>query len=171
MVPTIVHTGDNVFPPKASLVTVRDMYRDHRSILVYPYLHVYVPDRRWRATRCGRRRGSRRRPTAVHRSRAGRPCTAPASPPHRGAPSGACSSSAKFFFACDADAVDGRTVWSADSRETVISEFQSIYVSLLQAWKNFCLDSRETVISEFQLIYIFLPQARKKFACDAGARS
>ena len=37
MVHTGVHTGENVFPPKASLVTVRDMYRDHRSILVYPY--------------------------------------------------------------------------------------------------------------------------------------
>ena len=37
MVPTGVHTGENVFPPKASLVTARDMYRDHRSILVYPY--------------------------------------------------------------------------------------------------------------------------------------
>jgi len=37
MVPTGVHTGENVFPPKASLVTVRDMYSDHRSILVYSY--------------------------------------------------------------------------------------------------------------------------------------
>ena len=37
MVPTGVHIEENVFPPKASLVTVRDMYRDHRSILVYPY--------------------------------------------------------------------------------------------------------------------------------------
>ena len=37
MVPTGVHTGEKVFPPKASLVTVRDMYRDHRSILVYLY--------------------------------------------------------------------------------------------------------------------------------------
>ena len=37
MVPTGVHIGENIFPPKASLVTVRDMYRDHRSILVYLY--------------------------------------------------------------------------------------------------------------------------------------
>ena len=37
MVPTRVHTGENVFSPKASLVTVRDMYRDDRSILVYLY--------------------------------------------------------------------------------------------------------------------------------------
>ena len=37
MVPTGVHIGENVFPPKASLAMVRDMYRDHRSILVYPY--------------------------------------------------------------------------------------------------------------------------------------
>ena len=37
MVPTGVRIGEKVFPPKASLVTVRDMYRDHRSILVYPY--------------------------------------------------------------------------------------------------------------------------------------
>ena len=37
MVPTGVHTWENIFPPKASLVTVRDMYRDHRSILVYAY--------------------------------------------------------------------------------------------------------------------------------------
>ena len=37
MIPTRVHTGENIFPPKASLVTVRDMYRDHRLILVYPY--------------------------------------------------------------------------------------------------------------------------------------
>jgi len=37
MVPTGVHIGENIFSPKANLVTVRDMYRDHRSILVYPY--------------------------------------------------------------------------------------------------------------------------------------
>jgi len=101
MIPTIVHTGENIFPPKASLVTVRDMYRDHRLILVYPYSGTtigYMYTYRIGASRCGRRRGSRQRLTAVRRSQASRPCTASASPPRRGAHSGARSSNGKFFF-------------------------------------------------------------------------
>ena len=107
MVPTGVHIGEKVFPPKASLVTVRDMYRDHRSILVYPYLSTTIGYTYTYQIGSGRRR------SALH--------------------SASLSVALGSALRCTFFKREFFLLVTPNGRETVISEFQLISVHINQA--------------------------------------